>query len=235
MAFQISIHSRKSDIDLIYHEPILLHKHYEVALQTFVTYNSIPNVSSALNNNELHIFLDSEEKPFIIEIPDGTYELQDLIDFILGDHISKLAKLSLKLNKNTMDVQINCEGATIDFTQPNSIGLLLGFSKDRKIKPGTEYSDLLIDVNPINTVRVQCNLVKSNIYDLERNDNTIYEFPLDVDPGERIVERPANLLYYSINTDAIHELALRITDQSGKLIDFRGERLTLILLFRPVK
>jgi len=251
MAFQISIHRRHSDIDLIYHEPILLHKNYEVALQTFVTYNSIPNVSEALRNNKLHVFLEinlgmkdqetlsavipiEEQEPLSIVIPDGTYKLKDLIHLIMDDPLASTANLSLALNKNTMKVHISCKNAMIDFTQEDSLGQLLGFSKKRKIWSREEYSDLLIDINPINTIRVQCNLVKSNIHDLDRNDHTIYEFPLDVDPGERIVERPSNLLYYGINTDAIHELNIRVTDQSGNLIDFRGERVTLILSFRPV-
>jgi hypothetical protein len=256
MAFQISIQDKKSNIDLMYYDPIKLKEPYEVALQAFVSYNMIPNISESYNNNRLHLMYNNtvpinpvkpeagvENVPVEIDIaiPDGTYEFKHLITLIekvtenivpgTGDRGVKLS-----YNENTLRTKIHCVKCSVDFRRPNSIGQVLGFSRERIILENhKENSDHVIDISPINTVRIQCSLIRSNIHDLDKNDNTIYEFPLNLLPGERIVERPQNMIYYTINTDAIYELSIRITDQTGKLIDFRDNRISIILAFRPVQ
>ena len=70
--------------------------------------------------------------------------------------------------------------------------------------------------------------------DTRRYDNTIYEFPLTSNPGEKIVERPAAMTFYSVNIDTIHELHLKIVDQDNHLVNFQGEKINIVLEFRPV-
>ena len=85
----------------------------------------------------------------------------------------------------------------------------------------------------INTIKVKCNLVNSNISENNLHDNTLYEFPLTGNVGEKIVERPNPVSYYKTNTDEIHNLSLKVVDQDDNLIDFQGEKITVILEFRP--
>lgn len=233
MAFQISINSYTSDISRIYNECIKLNKPYEVGLKSFITYNSIPNVSKENKNNEFLYNLDNNKRYMLI-IPTGTYELQDVIDFI-ENNAEGIKPHTFTLNKNTLKIKINTSSSvTIDFTTPNSIGKTLGFS-NRKINPDTTtYSDIPIDIFKVNNIKIKCNLVKSNIEDLKRNDNTLYEFPLNSFIGEKIIERPNTITYFEVNTLEIFELNIRIVDDNNELVNFRKEKICLTLVFRPL-
>ncbi|KAK7590536.1 hypothetical protein V9T40_002149 [Parthenolecanium corni] len=130
-----------------------------------------------------------------IIIPPGIYEIDDISAYITSK-LSGKRKFSLKLNKNTLRIELNST-LTVDFTQDTSIGPTLGFER-LAYKRGTTYkSSHLVDIFPINMIRVRCNLVKNNIEDTRLFDNTLYEFPLNVSPGEKIVERPTIPTFYS--------------------------------------
>ena len=83
----------------------------------------------------------------------------------------------------------------------------------------------------INMIKVKCNLIRCNFQDLQRNDNTIYEFPLICPKGVKIVERPGNISYYRVITDTIDDLSLRIVGQNNRFIDFHTNQITVTLDF----
>lgn len=239
MSFQISLNSIFSEIHCQYHEGISLgNRQYEVGLKSFVTYNNIPNISE--ENNKL-VFIEkinainsvgTYEKQHVLRIPKGTYEIQDLV--ILIEKAYPDSKTKISLNKNILKMEVYSEWI-IDFSCANSIGPVLGFSNRRLPSDTLHYSDLPINIFPINTIRIRCNLINCNIQGSERNDNTLYEFPLNTSLGERIIERPINISYYRVITETIHDLVLRICDQDGHLVDFRGEKISITLDFRAVK
>ena len=173
-------------------------------------------------------------KEFIREtviIPPGIYEIED-INAYLKPRVPNGKKFWLLLNKNTLRVEM---GGTVgvDLSSPQSIGQLLGF--ERKIYPrqGHYYSTGRVDIFPINMIKITANIVKSNIVDNKRFADTIYEFPLNANPGEKIVERPSVLTFYKVNIDLLHQLHLKIVDQDNRLIDFQGEKISIVLEFRP--
>ena len=45
-------------------------------------------------------------------------------------------------------------------------------------------------------------------------------------PGFKIVKKPTNVIYLLINTRYIDNILLKITDQDGKLVNFRNELIT---------
>ena len=57
----------------------------------------------------------------------------------------------------------------------------------------------------------------------------IHNFFPNVAPGEKIVETPKNLIYVPITLNVISQLTLWVTDQSGEVLDLRGEELTITL------
>jgi len=57
----------------------------------------------------------------------------------------------------------------------------------------------------------------------------IHIFFPNVAPGEKIVETPKNLIYVPITLNVISQLTLWVTDQSGEVLDLRGEELTITL------
>ena len=59
--------------------------------------------------------------------------------------------------------------------------------------------------------------------------HVIHKFFLVVPPGYSIVEKPSEVIYLPINTKEINEIILKITDQNGNLVNFRGEVITIRL------
>jgi hypothetical protein len=237
MAFQISLNSTASVLNLEYVDGIKLNGPYEVCLKRFVTYNNIPNITE--KNNKICFVDDTtneqEPKKYEIIIPTGTYEIQDLIRYIQNHKLVVNSGTFLRLNRNTFKMEIKSPWY-FDFTSPASIGKVLGFS-EKSFKPDQLHtSDLPVQIFSVNTIKVKCNLIKCNYENLKRNDNTLYEFPLKVESGEKIIERPQTLCYYPVTrTDSIYQLHLHIVDQNDKLVDFQGEEISITLGFQPCK
>ncbi|KAK7576775.1 hypothetical protein V9T40_013061 [Parthenolecanium corni] len=241
---------------------------YVVGLKSFVTYNSIFNVTSKNNkidliyrpdfntaNNKTLEGEETEDEEWSVEtllpeklvkynstekpkkqrhehyINPGIYELQDLFEEIYSfvpSHKTLKFQLSTKQQKVTMTGDLG-----VDLTSSHSIAPLLGFERRKYFAAEVAKSTVRVDIFPINTIRVRCNLVKSNISDCKLNDDTIYEFPLNVAPGEKIIERVDTATFYKVNTDTIYQLHLKIVDQDDRLVDFRGERVNILLEFKP--
>lgn len=239
MAFHISVTDNKSYIVREYDEGIKLDGSYEVGLRSMVTYNSIPNISPEKKNNIFYMKEIGKVNGLVLTIPKGAYEVEDLIEYIKNDEEVKKIEpnLSLKLNKNTLRVSMRTENSVIDIPPPDlgsAVLPILGFKYGR-YEPKTLYiADTPVDIMPINTIRIRCNLIASNFDNLTRGDNTIYEFPLNAEVGEKIIERPNTVAYYTVITDTIYTLVLSIVDQDDNLVDFCGERISLSLEFRPI-
>ena len=63
----------------------------------------------------------------------------------------------------------------------------------------------------------------------------LYEFALDVPSGYKLDVIPKSLIYLPVNVKEITSLTVWIVDQEGRLINFRGEEITLRLHLRPKK
>lgn len=167
-----------------------------------------------------------------VKIPSDIYEIKDLARFI-ESRVPQGKTFKMELDKTTFTVAM-LGTVGIDFSARTSVGPLLGFKRTRYVSNVRHTSNGRVDIFPINMIRVRCNLVKSNICDNRRYDDTIYEFPLSVLPGEKIIERPSTATFYKVNTDTVYELHLKVVDQDNHLVDFRGERLNIVLEFKPV-
>ena len=119
---------------------------YELGLANFESYNTIPNVHS--ENNKFY-YGDNND---VIVIPEGSYELNAIERYLraaLHDETRENCvadnaycvydndvdydankTIVLRANENTMKTEIKCP-YRIDFTLPNNIGSLLGFSAGR--------------------------------------------------------------------------------------------------------
>ena len=229
MAFQISLNSKSSIIHHQYHDGISLgNVPFEVGLKSFVTYNSVPNIT---DQNNKFVVIGDNKAARIVTIPTGTYELKDLIATM--QRMAPEAELMMELNKIRLKVFIQSR-LDLDFTCRDSIAGIFGFSKQILEKGELYHSDLNVDIFPINTIRVHCNLINCNIENGHRHDNTLYEFPLNTLIGERIVERPNNILYYRVIPSVIYDLFIQIVDQNNNPVNFQGEQISITLDFRPV-
>ena len=55
----------------------------------------------------------------------------------------------------------------------------------------------------------------------------VYNFFPNVAPGQKILEAPRNLIYLPVTVDVISTLSVWLTDKDGKMLDLRGEELTI--------
>lgn len=194
---------------------------YSCSLLDFTTYNSVPNVHEG--NNRFH-YIWKNEIPTHVEIPVGSYELNDIAKVINEHFRSKKIEFKMIGNKCTMKCYIECDAdLSINFlSEKNSIGPLLGFEK-RVLQNKEMYkSDHPININHINTIKIECDLTSGSFHN-GKNTHTIYEFSPSVSPGYKIIEQPRNLIYLPVVRRRINTVNITIIDQNGKLIDFRGE------------
>lgn len=194
---------------------------YSCSLLDFYTYNSIPNIHNG--NNKLHYQLEVRGEKQVLEIPVGSYELNMIGAYLEKEFHGRGIQFRMHSNANTMKCRIESE-IFIDFTQPNSIGSVLGFN--RKLPAfGVHTSDQIANIQSVNSIRIDCDLTTGSFHN-GRSTHTIYEFSPSVDPGYKINEQPKHLIYLPVIRRRINELNISIADQDGKLVDFRGEKIT---------
>lgn len=206
---------------------------YSLGLIGFHTYNTIPNIEPGCDK---FLYIDEKKKLQSITIPAGSYEISDIETYLnkrLGEGRPEEDNLlSLKPNNNTLKCEIKSK-YDIDFSQNDTIGKLLGFSgKEGVLKANKLYeSDLPVQITKVVSIRIECNITTGSYYD-NNISHTIYEFSPLVDPGYSINIEPKNVIYLPINTNRISEISLKIFDQDGSLVNFRGEKILVRLELR---
>lgn len=241
MSWTFTFTGRTSVLEANIFPPIDLNpqKNYEIGLIDFQTYNTIPNIDDS--NNILHYETDGRQHS--ITIPTGQYEIEELnryirralrVTFVSDEYYYQLhhdnihAGPFFKLipNVNTLKCSL-ISSHTIDFTKPKSVGQLLGFTK--KLEPYKIHEgETTVDIFKVNTIQIDCNIAMDS-YQNGKLVHTIHEFFPTVPSGYKITEVPATIIYLPVNTRRIDNITVKIIDQAGRHIDFRGEEITLRL------
>lgn len=222
----LSLSGTSSVLETHYFPPIELErdKSYVLGLVELLTFNSIPNVD--LEQDKFYV--DNK----VIKLPIGSYEISDIEHFLQKELKSDGIELSIKPNNNTLRSKIKCSHK-IDFQPLDSIGRLLGFTQ-RVLQPYKSHvSDLPVSILKVNALRVECNIT-SGAYINQKKVHTIHEFFPAVPPGYKIIEVPKQIIYLPVSVKVIDYLQLRIVDQNGDLVNFRGEVVTLRLHIKKV-
>jgi len=223
MSITLTLNGNSSILTNNFFPPIdLREKEYICGLADFQTYNSIPNI-------------DEENNKFIIgdktvTIPIGSYEIEDIEKFLRKElQITKTDKnkLIIRANNNTLKCEIFAD-MEIDFTREDTIGRLLGFSRKKLSLNKWHTSDLFVDINKINIIRVECNIISGTYID-GKEAHILHEFSINVSPGYKIIEVPKNVIYLPVTVNQISSITIKLLDQNGNLINFRGEAITIRL------
>lgn len=167
-----------------------------------------------------------------IEIPIGIYEIDEINTYIKG----KLPKernleFNLSTNPNTLKTVIYFD-CNINFKAENSLAKLLGFDKCILEKNIRHTSHTIAKIFHVNAIRLECNLI-SGAYINNEAVRTIHTFFPQVSAGYKIVEIPSTIIYLPVAVKTIHTLNVRLVDQDGHLVNFRGETITIRLHIKP--
>lgn len=226
-SFTISLTGKTSELSANFFPGINLDAryNYSCALLEFTSYQSIPNITSPDNSVTFGKQEGDVFKHYIFDLPDGCYEVVDILEKLKSFVEAKGFSFEYKINKNTLKTSIK-SSAIFEFTKYRSILEILGFERV-PIPPRTwKESENVIQISKVNVIRVECNIV-TGAYVNGRLCHSIYEFPSSkVDVGYKLIEQPRNLVYLPIVPRRINHIQMSIVDQDGNLVDFRGETIT---------
>ena len=120
----------------------------------------------------------------------------------------------------------------IDFNVENSLCSILGFNK--RIYPVGYYeSENIVNILTLNSIFVEVDIINGS-YVGSTLKSVIYSFFPNVSPGYKIIETPLNLVYLPVCGSEISSLTVKLTDQDGKLLNLRGETITIRFHLREI-
>ena len=108
---------------------------------------------------------------------------------------------------------------------PNSRANVFGFTRNI-YGVGHHASENLVNIMSVNSILVHCNIIHSS-YMRGTQAPVAYNFFPNAAPGQNILEEPHDLIYLPITVDVNSTFPVWSTDQHGKLLDLRGEELTI--------
>lgn len=207
---------------------------YSCGLLDFTTYQSIANVHEG--NNKIH-FRDNTAASDIanadvqqfgmlreIEIPIGSYELKEIVDYI-EERLKKFnVTFNFVVNKNTLKSTITCSTA-LYFDETNSIRSIFGFSSIFIEANTPTESENIIQITQLNAIIIECDIVRGS-YINGQKCHSLYEFAPNVEVGYKIIEAPKHIVYLPVTTHRIRSIQIKVVDQDRNPIDFRGEKIT---------
>ena len=129
-------------------------------------------------------------------------------------------------NLNTLKCVMTLAGEMeVDFKGNKSIRSVLGF--EAKIyAAGRHEAENVVDIMKVNSILVHCDVIGQSYLNGSQQP-IIYSFFPNSLVGEKIINRPNRLIYLPINLEVIRGMTCLLTDQNQKLLDLRGEKLTI--------
>lgn len=223
----LTLSGESSILESYYFPPIELspRKVYALGLIDLLTFNSIANIDNIRNQIKIG--------DQVIKLPTGSYEIADINSYIQEVLEGSSIKFSLTANVITLKSEINCN-KVVDFKIKRSIAPLLGFPQLTLEANQSHISSSPVKILKFNVLRVECNIT-TGAYINNQKVHTIHEFFPSVPPGYKIIEVPSKVIYQPICVSSISHIQLKIVDENGDLINFRGETITVRLHIKTLK
>ena len=162
----------------------------------------------------------------LLHIPTGCYELKAINAEIIRMRGGN-SDITILPNVNALQCILNVVGRKVKvrYDVPNSLASVPGFNKS--IYAVVRHaSEQLVNIMSVTSILVHCNIIHLS-YVRGVQAIVVYNFFTNAAPGQKILEAPSNLIYLPVTVDVISTLAVWQTDQDGKLLDLRGEELTI--------
>jgi hypothetical protein len=226
----ICITGNTSDLKCTLFPPLDLSssKEWEMGFLDLMTYNSIPNVEENVNNK---LYFGNDKS---LSLPTGSYEISDINKYICKELKQNHPSVTFELvaNNNTLKSEIKCS-EKLDFRQPASIGSLLGFTEKALLEENKWHiSPSQVSINKVDVIRITCNIIRGSYRDGVEG-HVLHEFYPLVGPGFKIVEIPKSMIFLPIfKQNSLSEFTVRLEDQEGRLVNFRGENINLRVYIR---
>jgi hypothetical protein len=233
-SFYILLSDKTSRLRTRFNPPIEFEKDktYEMGLVNLETCYSFPNIDAT--NNAFSYSPNGGGMWVTINIPEGCYEITDINEYVQRtmkenehyDSVNNVYNIKIEANNNTLKTVVHiAENYMVDFWALNSIGKVFGFDR-RKYTEGYQESENIVDIMSVSNLRVTSDIIGAS-YSNGTTGNIVYSFFPNVGPGYKIIETPRNLIYLPITLSTISTMETTLTDQNGKLINLRGEELSM--------
>lgn len=227
MALTLTMEGTTSLLQANFMPPIVLEGNWVIGLLDFHTYYSVPNVDESNN-----VIVVGDQ---VVRLPTGTYELEEInevVNFELRERMGipedvKDDPISIRAINSILKTEIKSPH-DVDLSLPRSVAPLLGFDPKFLEKNKRHVSDRPVNILQVDDIRIECSIAAGS-FDNGQPSHVIYGFHPDVSPGYKIVQRPGNITFYGITTNVISDVRIRIVDQKNRLINFRGENITVRL------
>ena len=202
---------------------------YEMALQSLETYYSFPNIDG--DNNKMRVSLDDGKTFSVLALPTGCYDITDIateVERLIIARGGKKGDVKIEANKNTFQCILTLKtNVIVDFRTEgtNTLRTVLGFD-EKLYKVGRNESEHVVQIMRVNSILVYCDVIGSS-YLNETMKPIVFSFFPDASPGDKIICHPQTLMYLPVTMSLISRMTCYLTDQTGRLLDLRGEELTL--------
>jgi hypothetical protein len=210
---------------------------YELALMDVEAYFVYPNIDKL--NNQFRYYSGKTSSWVTYTIPTGTYNIEDLqhkaIDFVLdvNQETKVNNKYAIVFTANLAALRTEmyiAPGYRVDFTILNSFRQIIGFN-NQIYTEGTYQSENEIDILDVSSIYVNCDLISGSYVDGVKSP-ALYSFAPDVPPGYKMVEKATHLVFLPINRNVISTITVWLSDQDGKILNFRNQMVTMRLYLR---
>lgn len=226
MSKLVTLSDNSSELYLTLQEPIHLENEWEIGMVNFTCYNSIANINEGINNKIMYGDLE-------IALRTGAYEIESIIKEI-KKHLPSDHGLKIIANNNTMQCEIYSD-KPLDLSAEDSLADVLGFERTCLAPDKWHYSTQIVKIRRISAIRIMCNLASGSISHNGDESHVIYDFVPSVPPGYLMIRRQSPVIYLAMSTNVITSIYVKIVDQNGRLVDFRGDRVSVCLHLRQKK
>jgi hypothetical protein len=208
-------------------------------------WNNSPNISTAIGNNTLSFeYLAASHT---ITIPDGLYGIDELATRIQREIVAlglpaDMFVFSADDSTQKVIVSFTYANTRLDFTQPNSCRVILGFdARDAPVfsQPAgySEESDTTANFNRVNNYLIKSDIISNGISVNAISDSIIADILITSSPGDQIVYTPYNPPRANADELINHSkssLTFRLTDQVGRPAETLGENWGFTCVLRYV-